>query len=125
MSDRAGGSRRLKTTVAPADIPGIQSLLMLAVTVVCISGLYFAKEVLVPVTLAVLLSFVLAPLVTRLRRFGLPRVPSVVVAVLLALGVIAFLGGVIGTQVAQLASDAPQYVGTVERKIATVRDITL
>ena len=125
MSDRAGESRRLKTTVAPADIPGIQSLLMLAVTVVCISGLYFAKEVLVPVTLAVLLSFVLAPLVTRLRRFGLPRVPSVVVAVVLALGVIALLGGVIGTQVAQLASDAPQYAGTVERKIATVRDMTL
>ena len=47
---------------------------------------------LIPITLAVLLSFVLAPLVALLRRIGLPRVPSVLLAVLLALGVVMVLG---------------------------------
>ncbi len=125
MSDRLATNRRLKTTVAPAEVPGIQSLLMLAVTVVTIGGLYFARDVLVPITLAILLSFVLAPLVTRLRHVGLPRVPSVIAAVLLALGIIIVLGGIIGTQVAQLASDLPQYTGTIERKVSTVRSMTL
>lgn len=48
MSDRAGDLRRLKTAVAPAEIPGVQSLLMLAVSVVTIGGLYLARDVLVP-----------------------------------------------------------------------------
>ena len=125
MSDRAGDLRRLKTAVAPAEIPGVQSLLMLAVSVVTIGGLYLARDVLVPITLAVLLSFVLAPLVTRLRHIGLPRTPSVLCAVLLALGIITVLGGLIGTQVAQLASDLPRYTGTIQQKIGSVREMTL
>lgn len=125
MSDRAALTRRLKTTVAPAEVPGIQSLLMLAVSVVTIGGLYLARDVLVPVTLAILLSFVLAPLVTRLRHIGLARVPSVLSAVLVALSIIAVLGGVIGTQVAQLAPDLPRYAGTIERKVETLRSMTL
>ena len=52
---------RFTNTVAAAEIPGVQSLLTLAVFVVVVGGLSLAKEVLVPITLAVLLSFVLAP----------------------------------------------------------------
>lgn len=125
MSDRLEINRRLKTTVAPAEIPGFQSLVMLTLIVVTICCLYFARDVLIPITLAILLSFALAPLVTRLRHFGLPRVPSVIAAVLLALSIILVLGGIIGTQVAQLASDLPQYAGTIERKVDTVRKMTL
>ena len=42
----------------------------LAVSVVVIAGLYLAREVMIPITLAVLLSFVLMPLVQRLRRLA-------------------------------------------------------
>ncbi len=125
MADRPTPIGRLKTQVAPAEIPGVQSLLTLCVGVVVIVGLYLAREVLVPVTLAVLLSFVLAPLVAILRRVGLPRVPAVVCAIGLALGVILLLGGLIGTQVAQLAGDIPRYSGTVERKVETLRTLTV
>jgi len=116
---------RLKTTVAPADAPGLNSLLSLSVGVVIVSGLYLAREVLIPITLAVLLSFVLAPLVSLLRRTGLPRVPAVLLAVLVALGVVVALGGVIGTQVAQLAEEIPQYTATIEKKVSVVRGYTL
>lgn len=125
MRERPNLLGRLKTQVVPAEIPGVQSLLTLAVSVVVIGALYLGREVLVPITLAVLLSFVLAPLVAILRRRGLPRVPSVLCAVVLALGIILLLGGLIGTQLAQLATDAPRYAGTVESKVTALRTMTI
>ena len=119
MSDRIAG--RLKTKIVAAEVPSQASLMTLAVGVVVISSLYFGREVLIPITLAILLSFVLAPLVARLRRIGLWRVPSVILAVFLALGIIVVLGLVIGTQLAQLGERAPIYAYTVQSKLASVR----
>ncbi len=119
------GSPRLKTAVAPAEVPGLGGLLTLCVAVVVVSGLYFAREVLVPITLAVLLSFVLAPLAALLRRIGVPRVPAVILAVLFALSVVLSLGGIIGTQVAQLANELPRYASTIQKKVSVVRGYTL
>ncbi len=116
-------SSRLKTTIQAAELPSQNSLMTLAVAVVVIGALYLAKEVMVPITLAVLLSFVLTPLVERLRRIGLWRVPSVFLAVFLALGVIVALGAVIGTQVAALGSDAAFYAQRIEQKVGQVRTL--
>ncbi len=124
MAETTPTTPRLKTQVPPAELPGLQGLTTLAVAVVVVAALYLAREVLVPITLAILLSFVLAPLVALLRRIGLPRVPAVVMAVLVALGVLLLLGGVIGSQVASLADDVPRYVSTIERKVETVRSYT-
>ena len=89
-------TNRLKTKVAPAKAPGVEGLTTVVVAVTVVGALYLAREVLVPITLAILLSFVLAPLVMLLRKPGLPRVPAVVSAVVLALGIILALGMVIG-----------------------------
>ncbi|MCJ2007671.1 AI-2E family transporter, partial [Methylobacterium sp. J-092] len=104
--------------VPPPLVPGLRGLLTLAVGVVMIAALYFGREVFIPLVLAVLLSFVLAPVVNLLRRIKLGRVPSVIVAVLLALGVIGGIGALIGTQVAGLAGNLPQYQATVSKKFA-------
>jgi predicted PurR-regulated permease PerM len=80
---------------------------------------------LIPITLAVLLSFLLAPLVNLLRRVHLGRIPSVLLAVLLALTVILALGGVMGTQVAGLAEDVPRYALTIQQKIDTLQRFVL
>ena len=125
MTDILPTASRLKTKVPPAELPGVQGLTTLAVAVVVVAALYLAREVLVPITLAILLSFVLAPLVALLRRVGLPRVPSVVAAVAVALGVLLLLGGLIGSQVASLAGDVPRYAATVERKVEAVRSYTI
>jgi len=125
MADVVSNPSRLKNQVQPPELPGLQGLTTLAVGVVVVAALYLAREVLVPITLAILLSFVLAPLVSLLRRVGLMRVPAVVMAVLLAFGVLLSLGAVIGTQVAGLASDAPRYAATVERKVDSVRSYTV
>lgn len=98
-------------------------LLSLAVGVVIVAALYVAHEVLVPIALAILLSFMLAPVVRLLRRARLGRVPAVVLAVALALGIIVSLGGLIGTQFSQLLSDLPRYATTIEQKILRVRGL--
>jgi predicted PurR-regulated permease PerM len=110
--------------IPPAELPGLSGLLTLAVAVVVIVALYVGREVMIPITLAVLLSFVLAPLVGILRRV-LGRIPSVLLAVTVALGVILALSGVIGMQVAELAADMPRYTDTIRGKLDTVRDLTV
>ncbi|MBN8871471.1 MAG: AI-2E family transporter [Rhodospirillales bacterium] len=106
-----------------APRPAQDSLLITVIATV--AALYFAREVLIPITLAILLSFVLAPLVVLFRRIRLGRTPSVLLAVLLALGVILAIGGVIGTQIAGLAEDVPHYAHTIERKLDTLRSMTI
>lgn len=111
--------------VTPAEMPSLSSLLTLAVCVVVVAALYLGRDVLVPITLAVLLTFVLAPLVRLLRWLRLGRVPAVLVAILVALSVLSSIGGVIGTQIAGLAGDLPRYETTIRAKIDTVREMTI
>jgi predicted PurR-regulated permease PerM len=119
--DEAAAPRQ-PAQVPPPLVPGLRGLLTLAVGVVLVAALYFGREVFIPLVLAVLLSFVLAPVVNLLRRIKLGRVPSVIVAVLLALAVIAGIGALIGTQVAGLAGNLPQYQATVENKFASLQE---
>src|SRR5271169_2065787 len=91
------------TRVTPPEPSGVEALLALLIGVVCVAALYLARDVLIPITLSVLLSFLLAPLVNLLRSIRLGRVTSVMVAVALGLGIVLALGGLIGTQVAGLA----------------------
>jgi predicted PurR-regulated permease PerM len=118
MAAEPSAAPRQPAQVPPPLVPGLRGLLTLAVGVVMVAALYFGREVFIPLVLAVLLSFVLAPVVNLLRRLRFGRIPSVIVAVLLALGVIGGIGAVIGTQVAGLAGNLPQYQATVQRKVA-------
>ena len=118
-------SRLPKAKVPAAETPRPEGLLGLATGVVVIAALFFAREVLIPITLAILLSFVLAPLVRLLRRIRLPRVAAVLLSVVAALAGILLLGGLIGMQVATLSGDLPQYQSTIEHKIGSVRTMTL
>ncbi len=124
MSDLPLPPPRLRTPVAPAETPGTSGLMTLATGVVVVAALSIARDVLIPITLAVLLSFILAPVVDLLRRLRLRRMPAVLIAMLLALGVILGLGAVIGTQLASLATDAPRYASAIEDKIQAAQGMT-
>jgi predicted PurR-regulated permease PerM len=92
--------------------------------VVVVAALYFAREVLVPIALALLLSFVLAPLVRILRHWYVPRALAVVFGVIVAFAVIFGLGALMVSQVNQLATDLPQYQSTLRGKIQSLRGAT-
>ena len=90
-----------------------------------VAALYFARDILIPLTLAVLLAILLSPLVGLLRRLRLWRIPAVLLAVMTAVGVVLAVGGLIGTQIAVLADNVPTYAQTVETKVGTVRSYAL
>ena len=123
MSDRRAGDITTPRPIAQAAAPHASQTMTLFVMIV--ATLYFGKEVLMPVTLALLLAFVLAPVVNLLRRAHLGRVPSVLLAVTLALCVVLAIGGVIGSQIGRLTTDIPQYAKTVETKATNVRNYTI
>src|SRR5450631_3218994 len=90
-------------------------------TVVIVSALYFGREVLVPIALALLLSFALAPLVRILQGWRVPRTFAVIFIVLAAFAAIFSLGALMVSQVNQLASDLPHYQSTLREKIQSLR----
>jgi predicted PurR-regulated permease PerM len=107
--------------IAPASAPELKTLAAVAVGTLVIAALYFGQEVLIPITLAVMLSFVLSPVVNFLQRLRLWRAPAVIVTVLAALGVLGLVGTLIGSQAASLTANAPQYARTIEAKVQGVQ----
>jgi predicted PurR-regulated permease PerM len=113
--------QRRPAPIPAAHTPGTSGLLLLATSVVIVAGLYLGRSVLIPITLAILLSFLLAPLVEVLDRIRIPSGLAALLAVVLALGVIVGISGLIGSQVADLAGQVPQYASTIEMKVSAVQ----
>jgi predicted PurR-regulated permease PerM len=110
---------------SPEDIASLVGAVALAILgVIIVTVLYMGREVFVPVALAILLSFVLAPPVNFLQRVRVPRAVAVVGTVLFAFAIIFALGSLIATQLNRLAGDLPRYQSTIEGKIQSVRGVT-
>jgi predicted PurR-regulated permease PerM len=107
--------RRVPAAGVPQDGAAIAQSALVVIAV-----LYFARDLLVPLALAILLSFILAPIARALRRFGIPRVAGVILAVLAAVMVLATLGLVMGRQLAELAAELPLYQAEVTRKLDSI-----
>jgi predicted PurR-regulated permease PerM len=101
---------------------GYSGVLAAIIVVIVTASLYFGREIFVPLALAILLSFALAPLVRFLHRRGLPRLPSVLVAVTLGFSFILAFSTVVAFQVADLAAQLPLYERNIEAKIDAVRE---
>jgi predicted PurR-regulated permease PerM len=108
------------TVSAPVPSASLTTLLFVVVIVGCV---YVGREVLVPMALAILLSFALAPPVELLQRWHMPRSVAVIGVVLLAFAGVFSLGGLMISQVNQLASDLPRYQSTLQEKIQTLRGV--
>src|SRR5450432_2165149 len=92
--------------------------------VIIIMMLYFGREIIIPIALAILLSFVLAPLVGLLQRICVPRGIAVVSVVILAFGLIFAMGSLLASQLTQLAGVLSWYETTITEKIQSFRDTT-
>jgi predicted PurR-regulated permease PerM len=97
--------------------------LMLGGLILVVATLYWAEMIFIPLALAVLLTFILSPLVTLLQRRGLPRVLSALLVVLLALLILGGAGTGLVLQVRRLAGELPQYKDNIARKVAGVRGL--
>ena len=95
-----------------------------AITIgIAIAAIYFGRDILVPLAMAVLLSFMLAPVVAWLERLRVPRIPAVVGAVAMAFIVISGFGLLIAGQLVQLAQEVPGYQSNLQEKIKAIKFI--
>jgi predicted PurR-regulated permease PerM len=110
--------RALPGTTDPT-LESVAFTLAIAAVVVCF--LYFGREILVPLALASLLSFVLWPLIVLMRKAHIGRVASVLAAVVLTIGGLVALGAVMTVQVTDLASDLPRYESNLREKVKVLK----
>jgi len=103
-----------------AELPASAPTTMLFIVVI-VSALYFGREVLVPIALALLLSFALAPPVRILQGWHIPRTFAVILVVLAAFAGIFSLGAMMVSQVNELAGALPRYQSTLREKIQSLR----
>ncbi len=111
---------------APSSTYGVpgQAVSALLFAFIVVASLYLARAILMPFALAILLSFMLTPLVRRLQRWRVPKALAVTFVVLVAFAAIATLGSVMVSQVNQLAADLPRYQTTLRDKIHLLRGAT-
>ena len=104
-----------------SDTPhNLKTWVTFAGCVLVIVVLYFAQAVLVPFALAVLLTFVMTPPVSRLERW-IGRVPAVLTAVTLVFFILGLAGWGLARQANHLVDDLPQYRVNILAKIADIR----
>ena len=94
-------------------------------TATVLALLYFGRDVLIPITLAIILSLLITPFIHRLRQIGLGQTLSVGVAVVTLALSLAAVGLVIGTQVVRIGASLPQYADTIRSKVNVLDQLTL
>jgi predicted PurR-regulated permease PerM len=87
-----------------------------------VAALYLGRRIFVPLALAVLLTLLLAPVVSRLERRGLKRFPAVLSVTLLAFVLIGLAVWAVAAQVGSLLDDLPQHRRNIRAKIAQFHD---
>ncbi len=98
--------RRLATSISP--------LIIIAGAIV---ALYFAREVLVPLTLALTLTFLLTPAIYLFERLRLGRIGSVLLTLILTFGLLGGTTWIVATQLLDVTNDLPKYRENIHNKI--------
>ena len=93
--------------------PGVMVLSIIAI----VAALHLGRDVFLPLAIAMLITFALSPLVSYLRKFGLPMIGSVLAVVTLAFAVIGIFILVVAGQIGQLAQQLPTFQGNIVSKL--------
>ena len=110
-------------TASSSPLRPYRAVIMLGGIVLATATLYWAQKVLIPLALAVLLAFVLNPVVTVVQRRGLGRVPSVILVACLSFLLLGGIGLALTLQVKRLVAELPQYRQNVVQKVAGLREV--
>jgi predicted PurR-regulated permease PerM len=105
----------------PPHLSALRTPVVLATAALSIWLLSWMQPVLVPVALAILLTFILSPLITQMQRWGSPRIPAVILVVVLTFALIGSIGWLVARQVTALVDSFPQYEQNLRAKIVSNR----
>jgi len=107
-----------KSKVAASD--ALIGLWTVALTSFVIAALYFGRELLIPLALSALVTFLLSPLVGRLERW-IGRIAAVLLVVALIFTVTGAAGWLVTRQLVDLATKLPEYKGNITTKLHAFR----
>ncbi|RWB66681.1 MAG: AI-2E family transporter [Mesorhizobium sp.] len=93
-----------------------------ASVVVTVAALYFGREVFLPIAVALLLTFAIAPVVSSLKRAGVPRIAAVIASVAGAFAALSLFSFVVATQVSDLAQNIPLYQINILTKVRALKE---
>ncbi len=91
------------------QLDSIGSVAQLLAALVVVAALYFGRDVLIPLTLAILLAFLLSPIVNRIQRLGANNIVAVLITALFTFLVMAVTLILVGREITTLVQDLPQY----------------
>jgi predicted PurR-regulated permease PerM len=94
---------------------------LLGSAALAVAALYWGQRILIPLALAVLLSLVLSPLVSRLERRGVRRTVAVLLVVGAAFAALGLAGWAIASQATAMIDDLPRHKEDVRQKIADLQ----
>lgn len=86
-----------------------------------VATLYLGREFFMPIALAILISFLLAPIVRKFERWHFGRIGSVVTVTILAFALLIGLGAVVGGQLIDLANKLPSYQTELHHKVMAIK----
>ena len=103
----------------PGQVFGTRQVLLTVVIVVAV--LRLAQEVFIPLAMAILLTFLLAPLVGRLQAWGVKRSLAVILSMALALTVVSYLADIAFNQINDLVHELPGYQRQLHENLTHIR----
>jgi predicted PurR-regulated permease PerM len=86
-----------------------------------LAGLYFGKPLLVPLSLGALFAFLLLPLTRRFERWGLPRIVSIFLCILLVFLIFGGVFALLSSQVISFANHIPEYQEKISGKLSEIQ----
>lgn len=103
------------------EVSSATRLLTLVGMVVVIAGLFFGRQVLIPLALAGVFAFLLTPIVELLEKCHLGRFPSVLIILVVSIALLAAVGWGVTNQLMQIMVHLPDYRANIHNKIEAVR----
>jgi predicted PurR-regulated permease PerM len=110
-----------RQNVATSNNASASRLFTLIAVVVVILGLYFGRQVLIPLALALVLAFLLTPVVDLLQKCRLGRVPAVLVVLLIAMALAGSAAWVATEQIIDIVDQYPRYKANIHDQIQSLR----
>ncbi len=105
-----------RQTSAPAAATGSP---LIALTI-AVAALYFARDILIPLALALLFAFLLSPVVKAIQSWRVPRVPAVLIVLLVAFGILGGTGWIVTAQLVEIMKDLPRFRSNIRAKVVAV-----
>jgi predicted PurR-regulated permease PerM len=103
-----------------AGTDALVGLWAIALASFVMATLYFAREFLIPLALAALLTFLLSPLVTRIEHW-LGRITAVLLVGVVILAATLATGWVLTRQLVDLAARLPDYKENIQTKLRSIK----